>query len=737
MEKEGYLQSAMTIVPQSTEKFESSLIRIKTGLGGIISKGYVHEEHKSVMLNPCEGNILELPLQFQIYRFICRNSESSLSLPNIQDAFHWHRSIRSLEKIVKGLQSENLIKFQKEFTGRSRTNVIVPNKNSKFYEMVMNEYPTIAASTSLAANITTISSHSKLGFCPKCFAASGMDCQRCQIYDSIRHQESSTAIRRLTILEDIVNEEKVCRLSKKLVQRIFKERADSNLKVSEPDSRGLTKLSKLLSRLKRVQLLQVNIDQINGESKPVMLLIHKDLNPSDPVVQSFIDTYQSDILVGSSNPNKGKKPEMTVVQQEAHRLLNYSDQENELGPAPVSRLKSEGPKITGNPAYIKPINVRNIIFHRWIFENSVEGDHILLFNTILREIPVGLFVKVFYVSQHSDELDLYLSDEGNYSSPMKEMPNELRLIINKRYRDCILRLVNRSAELGLCQKMDLKDGEFIPVENDVFAPYVKVLRTVKRFEFHENPPIEKGVLELTNSASIDHYWSVLQSECMAKVESLREETGREQSNFFPVQFRGLFSPLQWTVTPNLTFDIRDKLKVYIDVRSGETPLGNEALCKSISERTGISLEQLKFFFRREQSRILREVKPSKPVVTKKNSIRTVEEKSDFRNRIYWSDINNKMLIAGYIISRHYADILDESMISALFPFIRSATILNARARKLKRDPRYNIMVLKMENYWLHYLNSITGKGQDTSVDHIKENFETFTKQFLTTFESEM
>ena len=735
MEKEGYLQSAMTVVPGNTEKFESSLIRIKRGLGCIITKGYVHDDHKTVKSNGNEGFILELPLDFQIYRYICRNASYSIALPDICSAFGWNRSVRSLEKIVKGLNGEKLVKFEKGFVGRSRINIIVPNKESSFYSLVMTDFFSITSTKNPSRLQPQLDlgaqSQSKEDFCPICFAElSIVECTRCPAYSSIRDQESLTTIRRLTILEDIVNEEQICRFGQGTLAKlfhIFKQRANKSLKISEPDSRGLNKLGNLLSRLKRLNLLQTTINQINGEIKPMLLIVQKDLDLNGEFVKNYIDRYQSDIFLGV-NSNKSKKQDMNVVQQEAHRLLTYPLKEN----AP-SRSRPESEKsLTANPAYIKAINVRHMLFHKWLFENSSENDHILLFHTILKKIPVQLFVKLFSISHSTPELDEYLSDESNHSSCIESMPSQLKLIISKRYRDTILRLVNRSAEIGLCIKMELRDGKFITVENDSFSPYIKILRTVKTYEFHEDPPIEIGETVLSSVQSIEQYWAFLNSECMARVEKLKNETKNDQASLFPVKFRGLFTPLQWAETPSLTYEIRNKLRGYIDVNSGETPLGNLALCKSISQRTGIDLEQLKYFFRREQNRILSDSRTgnfsiSKAKVSKPQS--TVRKEKT--PRIYWNEQKNKLLMCGYIIYRHFHHLINIPLLPTLFTFEKTELSLAQRARKLLKNHQYAKIGFRMETFFHRY---IAPCGLNITAEHLYSNFVEMAKDFLSTYE---
>jgi hypothetical protein len=263
---------------------------------------------------------------------------------------------------------------------------------------------------------------------------------------------------------------------------------------------------------------------------------------------------------------------------------------------------------------------------------------------LLREMPLGLYLRVIGQTNPSKELTDYKNTGGDLFIRLIDVPPEIRATIfrrNYKFRVALKNLLDILVALHLISPISKPlDDEGNPIlspltrtwlegnnesaasnylessDSDVLMPAYKVRHTVPMYDYAvpgPNRPYIKD-FQIITSEDLQIYWSelqyiALQRETESHITDVAGPQGNPQENpqdktkltnlrknKDPLRF--ITFPRNWQGSYALSIRQKKLLESYVDRTQGKTPYNDDILCQTISEECTIPVPRVKAYYRR-------------------------------------------------------------------------------------------------------------------------------------------
>ncbi|KAI9288682.1 hypothetical protein BC943DRAFT_317149 [Umbelopsis sp. AD052] len=463
--------------------------------------------------------------------------------------------------------------------------------------------------------------------------------------------QNVTLERRLDILLNILNSDKVREVDYTLVDDFSKEDAIGQDVQYTVDRRTLTKMAQRLEKEGKARIIKVSIPLLNGMVVNKSLLLHGSVNQSDDVVSRFIEGIrEQNALVGRSRPMEPTKSSLEteergssdngstqVIDQESN---DTSSQTSEVMASRKNAVKQRpnGPthwRITAKYyGWIPAIMLRLRMLHRHMMKMAIQqwsqqkGSEEkrpckIVIAKIITKMPLKLFLNVIGVHKRIPKLDVFLMAEGNSEIVIDDLPDGLRSQLfegHYRFRRylrvslvtlSLLKLVNYTESKG---------------KGNRSSPDCELLTVVPLCDYREvGHPIVRH-MKMTTLSNQTEYWKELQflntgtthSNFRSKTSSRphADSQDTQKKTYVPMALSSITSVSSWFMKFDLDSHSREVLERHVDRENKKTPLQNHRLCLQIANECNISVQTVRDYFRSIESANKRSERQRKEKVAK-------------------------------------------------------------------------------------------------------------------------
>ncbi|KAI8580066.1 hypothetical protein K450DRAFT_239223 [Umbelopsis ramanniana AG] len=448
--------------------------------------------------------------------------------------------------------------------------------------------------------------------------------------------QNVTLERRMDVLHNILNSDKVREVDYTLVDDFSKEDAIGQDVQYTVDRRTLTKIAQGLEKEGKARIIKVSIPLLNGMVVNKSLLLHGSVNPSDDVVSKFIEGIrEQNALVGRSRPTEPTKPSLETERIGASDKGSTQVTGQESNPTSsqtsevmVSCEKKENQNPNGQThwritakyyGWIPAIMLRLRILHRhmmkmaiqeWAQQESSEEKRPckIAIAKIITKMPLKTFLNVIGVHKRIPRLDSFLLTEGSNEIVINDLPDGLRSQLfegHYRFRKYLRVSLETLSLLKLVNFTECKGkGSRTPAD-------CELLTVVPLCDYREvGHPVVRH-MKMTTLSNQTEYWKELQflntgtthNNFRSKASSRHRADSQDtqKKSYVPMELSSITSVSSWFMKFDLDSHTREVLEGHVDRENKKTPLQNHRLCLQIANECNISVQTVRDYFRSIES----------------------------------------------------------------------------------------------------------------------------------------
>ena len=325
----------------------------------------------------------------------------------------------------------------------------------------------------------------------------------------------------------------------------------------------------------------------------------------------------------------------------------------------------------------------------------------------MRLMPLALYLKVIGVTQKTDPL---LEDPERQSTPIHELDLKLRVCLTKNLKRDFFKLVCYLYEQELISTFDYnpESKEYFEKEygRNKDPHFIKIKRNVPFYDFATEPLVKTDDCFMPTLKEAEGYWSRLEHTCIHAV------TGEHRLDIRKVtkKYQRLYRNSSWRRYFSYSAEKKRSMNNYIDPQTGNTPLENDLLCVSIGNRIGLTVTQVKAYYKKMKTRYFRflslktneEVKKLKPIKKRK------EISIGRRPRKNWNSFEDDLILCGHVIVNNFSDnfLVQQNM---LFDFFKDEDLsrnqVKNRLKVLKGELLGSNRILRLKSLFGAFVES--------------------------------
>ncbi|KAL6616969.1 hypothetical protein U3516DRAFT_826655 [Neocallimastix sp. 'constans'] len=587
-----------------------------------------------------EGGILvDLPLEYQVYRIIALSGEKGITANSIRNSLSFVGTrvlVRALEKLVRPSKApKDTIGINRiaEFVGKERHyryfaagafenflrnhKIINKNKIVSLTELRRRQYLIERLEKENIIEINSIFLND-LDEYEQNFGDNNHKIDKKTILRMVKVLEKEEALKILiiqlpTLYGDYINKTLILNQNVPTdceeVKQFIDSMRDKNVlntgklkqqKVKFADSIEMENLEDLKKRMKFHQKSDSNNTVINDKDSKGHHI--------SPIIKDNVHKKEDQAHKGSGN--------------------NENNENNNSESANSNKLKSENTTIlwnciAQNYGWITAKMIRVKLLHVHILKCILKSQNINELDKnkkyypfeatlIIKEMTMDLYLKIIGQLSVSTELDEYLRLPDSKKKTILEFPKNIKYIFfggKMRFRRILKSTLEILIALKLIKPINEK-GEEVEVSNQHYVPQDTLCH---KYHFYISVPLyDYAVRELTfikrfniyNFEELNNYWIQLQCICQQRDPDIftkdvissrkknKENTSVNKTTTYITNIRN------WQISISCTASQKLILDTYINKQKGITPLNNNTLCKEIAAKIGISEIRVKSYYTR-------------------------------------------------------------------------------------------------------------------------------------------
>jgi hypothetical protein len=431
------------------------------------------------------------------------------------------------------------------------------------------------------------------------------------------------------------------------------------------DKKTINKDAAALEAEGKLKISKVMVPMVEGHTNSKILLLHPETNMDDMEVEICMEEIRDRNFYGRSTMKPSEATVDDDIQVERlddmkKRLVSQSNFESDIPvfrgdmDAPVSEaylpdvvvpdqsitsvmtdkvistiIQSESTPVKSAPltlmawlpvaehyGWINAKMVRARILHEHLIQycqsttSTLRGPYknggLFTTATVIREMPLCVFLKVVGVISSSSLLDEFLALPGNDATLMHHLsPGLIKELESSKPRS---RKYIQQA-LSILEALQLiKSASTDNLDDETFGKirkHYKLMRHVPLLNY--GLPQRPLVQYMTIESVVDHeeFWARLEILSFSKkygipttidvpAEDFSEETFKDAEYFF----KNISVARNWHIPFKYTSDQKSILEAYVDRMTGTTPASNPEICLNLSKILNISVVQIKTYFQR-------------------------------------------------------------------------------------------------------------------------------------------
>lgn len=443
--------------------------------------------------------------------------------------------------------------------------------------------------------------------------------------------QNVTLEKRMSILLNILNSDKVREVDYTLVDDFSKEDAVGQEEHHTVDRRTLTKIAQRLEKEGKARIITVRIPLLNGMAVNKNLLLHGSVDPSDDVVSKFIENIrEQNALFGRTRPtNLSSEAESVGVAGDGSTKV--TDQESQSDSSQVTdvmalRERVEEQKTNSNAhwrltakyyGWIPAIMLRLRVLHRHMMRMAIQewsqrvypediSPCKIAIGKIITKMPLKTFLTVIGVHKRIPMLDTFLLTERSSEIAIEDLPAALRsLLFDGHYR------YRKYLRVSLETLNSLKLIKFVESKGRNPPTHCELLTVVPLCDYREEGHPVVRHMKMTTLSNQTEFWKELQFlNTGTTYDTYRSKNGpqsrvasqnRSNQSHVPMDLSSIASVSSWFMKFDLDSHARQVLEQHVDRENKKTPLQDHRLCLQIANECNISVQKVRDYFRSIES----------------------------------------------------------------------------------------------------------------------------------------
>lgn len=426
----------------------------------------------------------------------------------------------------------------------------------------------------------------------------------------------NTKARRQAILLDILEKDRI----REQGFELYKQFQD----IEQATIPGVLKIARttfgaLIQQLheqQKLRLYSTSFETPFGLREIKTFILHQSLTVESNHVQQFINSYNTSMaaipmVTGSSKRKRKifKKVEVDAPLPPLH--FNTTSEEQVINDAPENTRKGIWHFHATEYGYLNSKWLRAREFHTALFKyykNNGENTTVDV-GEFLRGMCLRVLMRFSGVlPYHNEILSSYLKVDANQDIPMRDVPDQIKLIIIKRLPQ-IRRVVSRT--ITILRALELLEDDTDDNMEGIGMPVAVTLRltgAVKEYAVNERPLLE--TIPLNNIDDVRLFWVNLQAYCTQLLDGMTATNDPSDPLAKIAGCRG------WTSNTLLKSEEKALLNSFVNFETQTVPSEQDkVLYVYLMRKTGLPVKRIKSYY----SSIMVAFKKYKRQVAKRNN----------------------------------------------------------------------------------------------------------------------